>query len=200
MDKLPRNLENPIDNVLLAWSARLGPPLRATGHTPNQITTYSLVAGVLAAAALHRGAVGWFSALYAAAYFLDCADGQYARRYGMVSVFGDWYDHVSDAVKLLCIGAAAAARYAVGPADCAVMGALLVATCTHMGCQQQYHQRHRGASGGGETLDGLQPLCPAHSAMLPRTRWFGMGTLHAAIVVWIWTLEYRRRRRTEAAR
>jgi phosphatidylglycerophosphate synthase len=29
-------------------------------------------------------------------YFFDCLDGFYARSYGMVTVFGDYYDHITD--------------------------------------------------------------------------------------------------------
>ena len=34
--------------------------------------------------------------LYLTRYIFDCIDGFYARKYNMTTVFGDWYDHISD--------------------------------------------------------------------------------------------------------
>ena len=34
---------------------------------------------------------------------LDCVDGEYARKYNMISKFGDQYDHISDLVSHLII-------------------------------------------------------------------------------------------------
>ena len=33
-------------------------------------------------------------------YYFDCADGNYARTYKMVSKFGDLYDHITDFIKV----------------------------------------------------------------------------------------------------
>jgi hypothetical protein len=100
-NKLPQDEENPVDRVFLRITASLAPYFRATHHTPNMLTTYSFVCGLLGLAALAHGHVGWFTSLLLLSYLFDCADGQFARRYGMVTTFGDLYDHGTDLLVLV---------------------------------------------------------------------------------------------------
>jgi hypothetical protein len=41
--KIPEHLDDPIDNILYRFCDGLSPSFKATGHTPNLITTYSLL-------------------------------------------------------------------------------------------------------------------------------------------------------------
>ena len=41
------------------------------------------------------------AALFIFAYIFDCLDGYVARTYNMVTKFGDYYDHVTDVLKLV---------------------------------------------------------------------------------------------------
>ena len=47
MKKIPNEIDNPIDNVLIHLSDLLCPLFKRTGHTPNMITTYSLIFGLV---------------------------------------------------------------------------------------------------------------------------------------------------------
>lgn len=59
-----------------------------TGHTPNVITTYAVVFKFLACYALWKENIKVFVLSVMLAYIFDCFDGQYARRYNMVTEFG----------------------------------------------------------------------------------------------------------------
>ena len=39
-----------------------------------------------------------FSFFYFLGYYFDCIDGPMARKYNMVTLFGDWYDHITDMI------------------------------------------------------------------------------------------------------
>jgi hypothetical protein len=100
---------SPYSRFIARWCAR-------RGFTPNQVTTASLLLGVLAAAGFATGE-RW--AMIAAAvvlqfsFTLDCVDGQLARYTRRFSRLGAWLDSIFDRTKEyavfagLAIGAAA---------------------------------------------------------------------------------------------
>ena len=64
--------------------------------TPNDLTTLSVISTIIFLVFLHnRCAVLSVMFLLSRAYF-DYADGMYARKYNLVTKFGDLYDHVND--------------------------------------------------------------------------------------------------------
>jgi archaetidylinositol phosphate synthase len=110
-------IDPPWDQRLARVLAR---PLSATPITPNQITTLSLMIGLLAALlyaqdgwAVHLGA-----ACFVLAFWLDHADGELARMTGRTSSFGHYYDLAAGGAVLvaLFIGIGIGARRgALGP-------------------------------------------------------------------------------------
>jgi hypothetical protein len=98
MRKLPSYLDNPVDDKLLELCEILSPYFFSLHFTPNDITTLSLLFGLLSIYYLNENKV-WFSVTCMfVSYFFDCFDGHYARKYKMISKFGDYYDHIKDAV------------------------------------------------------------------------------------------------------
>lgn len=96
MRKLPREFENPIDNILIDLAGFLSPLFYSLNFTPNTLTTISNVFGITGLL-LYYFQVYYFSALMIMiGYAFDCFDGYYARQYKLTSTFGDWYDHISD--------------------------------------------------------------------------------------------------------
>ena len=93
-NKLTDRDENPVDRLLLKLSMDSLPFWYRTGHTANTLTTYKCIFGLLAWYNLRMRRVMWFGGFAIISYFFDCADGQMARTYGMVSNFGDRYDLV----------------------------------------------------------------------------------------------------------
>lgn len=189
MRKLPRSLENPIDTLCVDLAEAMSPALKATGHTPNVITTYSAGSAALAVYALHRGNLRVFSALWMLQYFWDCVDGHFARKYGMVTTWGDGYDHVTDVAGTLALVVVVLRRYTVPPWVMAVGAVVMLFNMMNLGCQQRYVHARNGAA-RRESLDSLQPLCPGDDpGWLWWTALFSHGTTHLAIVLLVWYLE-----------
>ena len=67
--------------------------------TPNHITTLSFVSQLFAISFLSFDYKKMYTCLYLLGYYFDCIDGPMARKYNMITKFGDWYDHVTD---ILC--------------------------------------------------------------------------------------------------
>jgi phosphatidylglycerophosphate synthase len=103
-------LVSPYSKYIARWCAR-------HGFTPNQVTTVSLLIGVLAAAAFATGERWGLIAgaiLLQASFTTDCVDGQLARYTRQFSKLGAWLDSIFDRTKEyvvfggLAIGASAA--------------------------------------------------------------------------------------------
>jgi phosphatidylglycerophosphate synthase len=86
---------SPYSKYIARWAAR-------RGLTPNQVTTASMVVGVVAAAAFATGERWGLIAgavLLQLAFTLDCVDGQLARYTMTFTRFGAWLDSVFDRAK-----------------------------------------------------------------------------------------------------
>ena len=97
--KLPREFENPFDNILIDIANPLTDYLNKYNITPNMITTLSLFLGIRSAYYLQKNKKKEAIIYTLLAYFFDCVDGHLARKYDQVTVFGDYYDHFSDLFK-----------------------------------------------------------------------------------------------------
>ena len=103
MRKIKSEFENPFDNILIDLSDIISPYFNKMNFTPNGITTLSLITGLLSCYFLHKNKPFLSVSLLFLSYFFDCLDGFYARKYNMVSKFGDYYDHVKDIVVNLLL-------------------------------------------------------------------------------------------------
>ena len=86
---------SPYSRYIARWAAR-------RGLTPNQVTTVSMVIGVLAAAAFASGSRPGLVAgaiLLQVAFTTDCVDGQLARYTRTFSKLGAWLDSIFDRSK-----------------------------------------------------------------------------------------------------
>ena len=198
MSKLPPGLENPADNLFIDLADAMAPFLKATGHTPNILTTYSVATGALSLAALWHDQIGAFAGLWAMRVFWDDADGHFARTYGMETAFGDAYDHLNDTLTMLGLLVVVHKKYVVPPAAMAGFAFMLLCSVIHLGCQQRYVGRFTGKATNGKsgTIDLLQPMCPDVGVMR-YTRWLSHGTLHIFIVAAVWYMHRNCRRKTE---
>lgn len=174
MHKVPIEYESPVDNAFLKISSDILPFLQSTNHTPNTITTYSLVTGLLSVYYLYHNKVYYFAVLYLASYFFDCVDGHFARTYKMFSKFGDLYDHISDLLVgglLLYVVLTKYKRRLTLPII--VIFLLFSYLClVHTGCRQR-GQDHNTKS--PESLDMLESLCSDPSD-IKLYKYFGSGS------------------------
>lgn len=80
--------------------------IQGTGVTPNHVTAFSVVVGIISAAVFSQGtsaALMWAAILYAIANILDCADGQLARLQHSGTLFGRVWDGVADYVSSIAV-------------------------------------------------------------------------------------------------
>lgn len=101
MKKLPLKYENPFDNMIYVFVEEISPHLYQAKLTPNMITTFGNILSIIGLLNLWNHKYFEASIYFGVSYVLDCIDGYMARKYNMVSKFGDYYDHISDASKFL---------------------------------------------------------------------------------------------------
>ena len=192
MRKIPSDLENPIDNVLYDLTDWMCPFFYKTGHTPNMITTYSLMTGLLSCYFLWKGRVLLFGIFYAISFFFDCMDGHFARKYQMTSKFGDMYDHIKDVVVYLILIIVIYMKCSKNISIPMIL-LLLIFTCLlgmHMGCQQKYCTKDEENPDDSKFLNITRSLCPNKDS-IKWTRFFGAGTYNLVLILIISYICYK---------
>lgn len=168
--KLPRHLENPVDDVLMAVVDPLLAPLRRAGVTPNHITLLSIAAAAASLYCCFNGRPSAAAALWSVGYVADVADGMMARRYNMETEFGGRLDHVSDVAAFCGLMAFAWSRLPRRPWwPLGVEALLLAGAWYHLQCQEK-GTPHMAFDG----IDGRRCSDKRH---LEASRWLGTGTL-----------------------
>ena len=186
MKKIPENLDDPLDNIFSIICDKLSPFFKNTGHTPNIITTESLITGLISCYFLYKGNILLFSIFYIISYFFDCFDGYFARRYNMTSKGGDIYEHIKDISVYLIILVILYLKYKkyislqIILIFIFIVGMLMI----HMGCQQKYYLEHNPDK-KEESIDKLKGFC-TNTGNLSWTRFFGPGmfTIFTILLVW----------------
>ena len=176
--KLPNNLDNPIDNIIIDIGRKFYPIFRKLNFTPNILTTISLILILISTYYFKNSLYIISSITYFLSYCFDVMDGNYARTYNMVSKFGDHYDHIKD---IICNLLFFYVLYSYNrlPSEISfivvvIFIILLITMSAHLGCQEQYITNDNNKS---EYLNKLQKICPKyiyeHMSLL---RYFGNGT------------------------
>jgi len=185
MRKIPEELENPIDDLLLKIVHIIQPTFYKLGFTPNILTTFSLLF--------------WFGGLYffvnsgvyytfyvilfmTLSYFFDCFDGHFARTYDMVTKFGDYYDHISDISKILLLIYFILVKY--NAQSCIVLSIMFISiilSFMHLSCQELYY------GSPSDTLSVLNLFCIADETnvknVMKISKYFGCGTMYFIIIL-----------------
>ena len=168
--KLPRQLENPFDDLLMVAIEPLLAPLRDLGVTPNAISWASIASAVASIGLAFHGFPVSAACLWLFNYVCDVADGFMARRYRMETEFGGQLDHYGDVLAFCGLMAFVASRLSFRPWwPLGVEAFLVAATLYHLSCQE-VGSKHQSFDG----IDGSSCLDKHH---LRWTRWFGVGTL-----------------------
>ena len=85
-------LDLPVSKFVL-WTL---PFWKSLNCTPNTLTTLGLICSILCIYFLYKRNVILSIIFLLLRVYFDYADGLYARKYKQFSVFGDWYDHITD--------------------------------------------------------------------------------------------------------
>ena len=96
MRKIDPKYENPFDNLFYIGVENIEGYFKSLNFTPNMITTIGNIFGLVGIYMFFQKKFILAGIFYLIRYFFDCVDGYYARKYNMVTKFGDLYDHISD--------------------------------------------------------------------------------------------------------
>jgi phosphatidylglycerophosphate synthase len=99
VNKIPAYLDNPINYPIYSHIDTTLDTYYKLNFTPNILTTISLILGLSSVYAVYKDYYKTGALLFFIAYYYDCADGKFARKYNQVTKFGDYYDHISDFIK-----------------------------------------------------------------------------------------------------
>lgn len=191
--KLHSTHENPFDDFLIKMAAKISPFFKRLNFTPNQLTTISIVLAVLSGLLLlsikkeTQRRKNLFKILaflcFGLSYFFDCLDGYYARKYDMVTDFGDKYDHYGDFFKCIFIMIVLSIRLDRFKKFIFwnLFFLLLFLMNVHLGCQEKIIQQQNG-----HILEFFIPLCfKDEKLMIQYTKYLGSGTFNLFIMLFI---------------
>lgn len=181
--------ENPIDHILIHIAHWLNINVfRYLNFTPNILTTISLLFGIISPILFYKKQYVLSSICFLLAHLFDCADGDYARTFNMVTVFGDYYDHISDITKFVLllfviiihkINILWKIRFIM---IFIILGFL---SFVHLGCQERIYD-----SKNEDFLSMFKPLCVSEKNIL-WTRYFGVGTNIIFITIFLFSVRYK---------
>jgi phosphatidylglycerophosphate synthase len=184
--KVPIHLENPIDDLIIKeFCEPVSNILRSISPkiTPNMITSVGMVIGLCTIYALYKKQYILAFFLFWLCYIFDCLDGYYARKYNMVTRFGDYFDHFRD---VFVCGTVIYLLYKdmdnIVRRDVYVITLIvsLILMLTHFGSQElnSVSPEHN------ECLGMLTPLCK-HKEYIDYTKYFGCGTFMLVLSMFI---------------
>jgi len=189
MRKLDRFHENPFDNYIIDLVDLLCPLFKKMKFTPNGITTLSLIFGVLSIYFLYYYKFTFFSICFLLSYFFDCMDGHYARKYKMISKFGDSYDHFKDWSVGICLLFVVFTKYKINNVTILILIISTFLFATHMGCQEKVYEKEKDKKESA-TLEIFKKLCLGNcEESIKITRFFGGGTWNILFVFCIFFLK-----------
>lgn len=189
MRKISSEYENPWDNIMIGLAESLSPLFYSIGFNPNMITTLSNISCIITILLLLNAKWYWAAFFLLLSYLFDCLDGHFARKYNMVTVFGDYYDHISDILKIVSI---LITMYFINKEKffkvIPIIILLGILMSIHLGCQESLY-----TSDESVTLEPTKQLCPVENInnkesvkeALSSTKYFGCGTFFLALAIGI---------------
>jgi phosphatidylglycerophosphate synthase len=187
MRKIPNKYENPIDDIILNITDYTVPYFYNGGFNPNTITSLSSIACIITIILLLQANYYLAAFFLIISYFFDCLDGHLARSYNMVTVFGDYYDHISDVLKVISV---LIVLYFIDSTKffkiLPVIIFISILSMIHLGCQELYYN-----TAESDTLKFTENLCPVKEKSnisqienaLNVTKYFGTGTLYITLFI-----------------
>jgi phosphatidylglycerophosphate synthase len=185
MRKIPSNLDNPFDNIIINFCENTVSYLKQLNFTPNILTSISLLLGVFSVVLFCYDYYKLSAIIFLISYIFDCYDGHFARKYNMTTKFGCYYDHISDMLKLLLFFVAIYFKskekfFLIIP----ILIVLFILNLIHVGCVEKYTFQEVQS----QSLSYFQPLCPGNpEILLNYTRFFSSGTFVIVFVIFIFT-------------
>ena len=177
-NKLPEHYDDPVDIFYKKYIDVINPHFKEAGMTPNMITTLSLVFGLLTCYLYYKSYYVSAGLSYIVSYFFDVMDGYFARIYNMGSVFGSYYDSISDnavvLILLILFYKNPNLQFKYKIIIFMVLAVYGIGTVYHMSCQEKYvkETNEKHVSEGLSFLDNIKCI---HFENMKYTRIFGTG-------------------------
>ena len=185
MRKINSKYENPIDNILISICEKIAPFFNKLNFTANKITTLSLLFGIISIIFLYENYVITSLIFFVVAYFFDCLDGFYARKYNMVTDFGDKYDHIKDLIVYILFFSVLYIKSKDKKKFFIIMIFIIIFSILsfiHLGCQQCLY--NKDSEVGNTILNSFKSFCKKNPTKnINYTKYFGCGTFILVIVI-----------------
>lgn len=183
--KIPEHLDDVVDNALFKIVYVIHPAFKTMGFTANGITILSAIVQTTGVYAIYHSHFALGGILYFVGYFFDVMDGWYARKYKMVSSYGDKLDHYSDIIVHVllyaCVTFHPVFTLQVKAMWYAMALTFLFLSSLHLACKDELYYKGKLT---GTTLDILRPLCKyVNNDMMQYLRWVGTGTLNLMVMM-----------------
>jgi phosphatidylglycerophosphate synthase len=142
--KIPREFENPLDNILIDIGCSFMPVFSFLRMTPNDLTTCSLISGLISMYYLWYGYTIYFAFFYMMSYYFDCIDGMYARVTNHCTQFGDLYDHIKDIGLCIVLSIIMVWKYSVLEHTWCIVTSIIIIffTGVHIGLQENITKKN----------------------------------------------------------
>jgi phosphatidylglycerophosphate synthase len=175
--KIDNHMENPIDDAILYLTDDICIYLNENYGsivTPNILTTIGLMLGVLCVYFLLEKMYLLAFVFFWLTYLFDCIDGHYARKYDMITEFGDYYDHIRDIFIIfniiLVISIQLEDNY-LRMIFLVMFAIQFFFMLLHMGCQENNYQMQNESP----SLNMFKTLC-FEKNLIQYTKFIGCGT------------------------
>lgn len=196
--KIHGSLEDPVSQVFYDISDVISPGLHGLSITPNFITTVRFLMMCIAFPYFFCNKMYKMAAItYIIAYFGDCLDGHMSRKYNLDTDFGDYYDHIADAITFIL------AMYFIFTSlredkKWVIVLIIFIAMLSiiQISCQERYLKTMRSKK-DSYTLTLFDCICSDSviddedlEATMEITKLFGIGTFQIFITILIWNFTY----------
>jgi len=187
--KMSTKFENPVDNLFVNVFNLFDDYLYKLNVTPNILTLISLIVSLIGVYCIYNKKYKIGAILLLIGYFFDCCDGNFARKYNMVTKNGDYFDHISDVSKmiilyLVILNSKLKTNNKILFYIVNVIFILLFNI--HMGCQECIYNKDSTKS---STLDFTKKLCPGIQYM-NYTKYVGCGTFFLVLCLYLYNIIY----------
>lgn len=190
--KIPKEYDNPFDNIFVYCAELICPYFYELNITPNQITTMSFISSIISFYHMYNYNLIQFGFWFILSYVFDCMDGYHARKYNMITKFGDIYDHTTDALSVIGVAYIAYLKYNL-------MNHLITLFCMfvflfigliYISCQElMMNQEHK--SGFLKYYENILPeINESTNKYIHVLKYFGTGSLMLLLVSYITYLYY----------
>ncbi len=163
--------ENPIDRLFYYSIEYISDTVFNLNITPNIITLVGFILALISAYFLYEKKIIYCIIFWIISYYLDLLDGYIARKYNQGSVFGGWFDHISDIIKLLAYLYVLIIHKKFNLIYIIII--LTILGITNTSCRTKFLKRDENPN---DSLYLIQKMCPDKN-YVKYTRYWGEGLI-----------------------